>query len=97
MTIIRLDARDPIPCAGAAVWATLAAAFVAMAWLGARYVHFAWGQETPVLNWNFGLIYLAIPVGALLMLFYLVRIAGPFVRSRDFRKDAVLASEEAVL
>ena len=81
----------------AVVWATLAAAFVAMAWLGARYVIFAWGQETPVLNWNFGLIYLAIPIGALLMLFYLVRIAAPFIRARAFVKDAALASEDAVM
>jgi TRAP-type transport system small permease protein len=80
-----------------AVWATLAATFIVMTWLGARYVHFAWGQETPVLNWNFGLIYLAIPVGALLMLYYLVRMAPAFVRSRTFVKDAALSSEEAVM
>ncbi len=81
----------------AAVLATLAITFITMAWLGVRYVIFAWGQETPVLNWNFGLIYLAIPVGALLMLFYLVRIAVAFVRSRSFRKDAALSSEDAVM
>jgi TRAP-type C4-dicarboxylate transport system permease small subunit len=81
----------------AGVVAVLAAALLAMLWLGGQYVQFAWGQETPVLNWNFGLIYLAIPCGALLMLVYLGFIAGPYVRARAFRKDAALSPEEATL
>lgn len=80
-----------------AVVAALAATFVAMAWLGVSYVRFAWGQETPVLNWNFALVYLAIPIGALLMLVHLMLIAWPYVRARQFREDAALSSEEAVL
>ena len=52
----------------AAALLVLAVSLVAMLWLGGSYVVFAWDQETPVLNWNFGLVYLAIPVGALLML-----------------------------
>ncbi len=79
------------------VWLTLAGTFVAMAWLGLRYVQFAWGQETPVLNWNFGLVYIAIPVGALLMLVNLFFITGPFVRDRAFRKDPDFSGEEATL
>jgi TRAP-type C4-dicarboxylate transport system permease small subunit len=59
-------------------------------------VQFAWGQETPVLNWNFGLVYLAMPIGASLMLVYLAFVAAPYVRGRVFRKDAALAAEEAV-
>ena len=35
-----------------------------MTWLGLRYVGFAWDQETPVLNWRTGLVYLAIPIGS---------------------------------
>ena len=81
----------------AVVVGVLLVCIVAMAWLGAQYVQFAWGQETPVLNWNFGLIYLAIPGGALLMLVYLAFIAVPFVRDRHFRTDGGLAPEEAVL
>lgn len=69
----------------------------AMGWLGVQYVAFAWGQETPVLNWNFGLIYLVIPIGAALMLLHLAWIAVPFVRDREFRKDGGLSSEEATL
>jgi TRAP-type C4-dicarboxylate transport system permease small subunit len=79
------------------VWLLLAGVFGVMAWLGFRYVSFAWGQETPVLNWNFGLIYIAVPLGALLMLLNLVFIAAPFVRSRSFRKDPEFSSEEATL
>jgi TRAP-type C4-dicarboxylate transport system permease small subunit len=81
----------------AGVVAVLGASLLAMLWLGGSYVHFAWGQETPVLNWNFGLVYLAIPIGAFLMLVHLVLVAAPYVRERAFRKDTALASEDAVL
>jgi TRAP-type C4-dicarboxylate transport system permease small subunit len=80
-----------------AVVVVLAIALLAMLWLGGQYVLFAWGQETPVLNWNFGLVYLAIPFGALLMLVYLGFIAAPYVRERAFRKDSALSAEEATL
>lgn len=60
-------------------------------------MHFAWGQESPILNWNFGLIYLAIPIGAVLMGVHLALIAGPFVRDRKFRTDGGLQPEEATL
>jgi TRAP-type C4-dicarboxylate transport system permease small subunit len=79
------------------VLVALAVCVVAMAWLGAGYVQFAWGQETPVLNWNFGLVYLAIPLGAVLMGIHLALIAVPFVRSRAFPKDVALSGEEATL
>ena len=81
----------------AAALLVLAASLVAMLWLGCSYVVFAWGQETPVLNWNFGLVYVAIPLGALLMLIHLALIAAPYVRDRAFRKDAALSAEEAML
>ncbi|GAB4041035.1 MAG: TRAP transporter small permease subunit [Rubrivivax sp.] len=81
----------------AAVVALLAVALGAMAWLGAQYVDFAWGQETPVLGWNFGLVYVAIPVGALLMLVHLALVAPDYVRDRRFRADGGLSGEEANL
>jgi TRAP-type C4-dicarboxylate transport system permease small subunit len=65
----------------------LAATFVAMAWLGFRYVAFAWDQETPVLNWNFGLVYLAIPIGAVLMLAHLLFVAKRYVIAREYQAD----------
>lgn len=79
------------------VLAVLLVCIGAMGGLGAQYVEFAWGQETPILNWNFGAVYLCIPIGAALMLVHLVLIAGPFVRDREFRKDGGLSPDEAVL
>jgi TRAP-type C4-dicarboxylate transport system permease small subunit len=81
----------------AGVVVVMAAAILAMLWLGVSYVHFAWGQETPVLNWNFGLVYLAIPIGAALMGLYLAFIAAGYVRERAFRRDGALSPEEATL
>ena len=51
--------------------------------LGFQFVHFAWDQETPVLNIPLGIPYLAVPIGALLLvihLFFLYRsyIDGSF-------------------
>ena len=80
-----------------AVVAVMAATLLAMLWLGAEYVRFAWDQETPVLNWNFGLVYLAIPIGALLMLVHLALVASAYVREREFRRDGSLSPEEALL
>jgi TRAP-type C4-dicarboxylate transport system permease small subunit len=77
--------------------AILAATFCAMAWLGVRYVAFAWDQETPVLNWRTGAIYLAIPIGSLLMLAHLLLIAKPFVESRRFDKHEAFGAQDAVL
>lgn len=77
--------------------ATLAVTFVAMTWLGVRYVHFAWDQETPVLNWSTGAIYLAIPIGSALMLAHLAFVARGYVLERRFPRDPSFAPEEAVL
>lgn len=75
----------------------LAGAFAAMTWLGVQYVRFAWDQETPVLNWNFGAVYLAIPIGSALMLVHLLCIARPYVVARRFQKSEVFSPEDAVL
>lgn len=75
----------------------LAITFVAMTWLGLQYVRFAWDQETPVFNWNFGLVYLAIPIGSALMLIHLLCIARPYVVGRQFDKSESLNPEDAVL
>ena len=81
----------------AVVVVVLAVAFAAMAWLGLQYVRFAWDQETPVLNWNFGLVYLAIPIGSALMLAHLLFIAKPYIIAREYRKDEAFRAEEASL
>jgi TRAP-type transport system small permease protein len=66
----------------------LAITFAAMTWLGVRYAAFAWDQETPVMNWNTGAIYLAIPIGSALLLIHLFFIAKGYVRGREFAQDA---------
>ena len=68
----------------------LGATFAAMTWLGVRYAHFAWEQETPAMNWSTGAIYLAIPIGSALMLVHLLFIARGYVLAREFVKDPSL-------
>jgi TRAP-type transport system small permease protein len=75
----------------------LAATFVALAWLGVRYVAFAWDQETPVLNWNFGVVYLAIPIGSVLMLAHLLFVARRYVIAREYQQDEAFQAEHATL
>jgi TRAP-type transport system small permease protein len=75
----------------------LAATFLAMTWLGVRYAQFAWEQETPVMNWSTGAIYLAIPIGSALMLVHLLFVARGYVAGGEFRKDDSFRPEEAVL
>ena len=39
--------------------------------LGFQFAHFAWDQETPVLNISLGIPYMAVPIGALLLVIHL--------------------------
>ena len=68
-----------------------------MVWLGFRYVAFAWDQETPVLTWNFGIVYLAIPIGSLLMLAHLLFVAKQYVIARAYQADEAFQPEQAIL
>ena len=81
----------------AAIVLLLAATFAAMTWLGVRYVAFAWDQETPVLNWSTGAVYLAIPLGSALLLVHLLFIARGYIRGRRFARDENFHPEQAVL
>lgn len=81
----------------AGIVGALAITFAAMTWLGIRYAAFAWDQETPVMNWSTGAIYLAIPIGSALLLVHLFFIARGYVRGRQFAKDDAFHPEEAVL
>jgi TRAP-type C4-dicarboxylate transport system permease small subunit len=100
---IAVDAfQDLLPMRAAQALRTLivvilAVAFAAMAWLGFQYVIFAWDQETPVLNWNIGLIYLAIPIGSALMLVHLLFIAKQYVIARAYERDQAFRAEDAAL
>lgn len=75
---------NALPPAGARVLRgmlvlVMAACLVAMAWLGLDYALFGWEQESPVLGWSLGLIYLAIPVGSVLALVHLATVAPSWV------------------
>lgn len=59
--------------------AIVAATLVTMVWLGIEYVDFAWYQESPVLGWSLGKVYMALPVGAALMLVHLAMVARLWV------------------
>lgn len=66
--------------------AVMAVALLAMLWLGVEYARFGWEQETPVLGWSFGQVYLAIPVGAALMLVHLALIARQWIVQGEWDK-----------
>lgn len=73
----------------------LAGTFAWMTWLGVRYVGFAWDQQTPILQWRTGLVYLAVPIGSALMLLHLLFVWRDFVAERKFVKDEHFGAEEA--
>lgn len=66
----------------------LAGSLASMVWLGWQYAEFAWDQESPVLNWSLGRIYLALPVGALLTLLHLAAVAPGWVRRGEWERQA---------
>ena len=50
--------------------------------LGFQFAHFAWDQETPVLNIPQGIPYLAVPIGALLLVIYLFFLYRAYIDRR---------------
>lgn len=80
-----------LPPAGARVLRSvivlvLAVTLSILIWLGIEYSQFAWEQETPVLGWSFGQVYLAMPIGAALMLLHLGLVAQRWVRTGEWEK-----------
>lgn len=76
-----------------AIVVSLVFTFAALAWLGVRYASFAWGQETAVLNWSTGAIYLAVPIGSALMLVHLLLVARKYIAARKFEQGEALYLE----
>ncbi|MDA7416047.1 TRAP transporter small permease [Xenophilus arseniciresistens] len=68
------------------VVAVLAVTLLIVIWLGIEYAQFGWEQETPVLGWSFGKVYLAIPIGAALMLLHLTLIARRWIATGEWEK-----------
>jgi TRAP-type transport system small permease protein len=59
---------------------------IALIWLGVDYAKFAWEQESPILGWSLGKVYLALPLGAAGMLVHLVLITRRWVVSGEWDK-----------
>ncbi|MFT3953976.1 MAG: TRAP transporter small permease [Piscinibacter sp.] len=66
--------------------AVMAVTLVLLTWLGIDYVEFAWEQESPVLGWSLGKVYLAIPLGAALTLAHLLLIAPRWVAAGEWER-----------
>lgn len=64
----------------------MAGTLAVLAWLGADYALFAWEQESPVLGWSLGKVYLAIPLGAALMLAHLLLIARRWTAGGEWER-----------
>lgn len=70
----------------ALIVAIVAATLAVMLWLGIDYAEFAWYQESPVLGWSLGMVYLALPVGAALTLVHLALVARQWVNSGEWER-----------
>ena len=70
----------------AVVMAIVAATLVVVLVLGIEYARFGWEQESPVLTMSLGKVYLAIPVGAALMLAHLALVARRYVVSGEWER-----------
>jgi TRAP-type C4-dicarboxylate transport system permease small subunit len=78
-----------------AITVLLAAFFVFMVAVGARYAWLAWGQTTPVLGIPIGAVYLALPFGFALLLAHLLLMAKGYVRERRVLADGEFDADAA--
>jgi TRAP-type C4-dicarboxylate transport system permease small subunit len=89
IAIDTLQVSVPVPVARllrVLIVAIVAATLVALVWLGIEYVEFAWYQESPVLGWSLGKVYLALPLGAALMLVHLAMVARKWVVQGEWER-----------
>jgi len=61
--------------------------------LGFQFAHFAWDQETPVLNIPLGIPYMAVPIGALLLVMHFFFLYRAYI---DRRYDALESLEAEI-
>jgi len=64
----------------------MGATLAVMVWLGWQYAEFGWEQESPVLGWSLGRIYLAIPIGAACALVHLALLARRWIASGSWEQ-----------
>jgi TRAP-type transport system small permease protein len=84
--------QDVLPARAArvlrvAILLCIAAFALAMMGLGTVYILRAWAQTTPVTELPFGLVYSALPVGFLFLLFHMAMFARRYVAQRRFDHD----------
>ena len=66
--------------------------------LGFQFAHFAWDQESPVLNIPLGIPYLAVPIGALLLMIHLFFLYRAYIDRRYDTPESLEAEiDEEVL
>jgi TRAP-type C4-dicarboxylate transport system permease small subunit len=70
----------------ALIVALIAVILVVLIWLGIDYADFAWYQESPVLSWSLGKVYLALPIGLALTLAHLAAVARAWILSGEFER-----------
>lgn len=71
--------------------------FAAVAWFGLQYSLFAWRQESAVLRLPLGAIYLAIPIGSLLMLVHTLLMSRRLITHQTNVEDQAKAAEFSVV
>ncbi|WP_210200163.1 TRAP transporter small permease [Rhizobium sp. TH135] len=71
--------------------------FAIVAWFGLKYSLFAWKQESAVLRLSLGAIYLAIPVGSLLMLVHTLLMSRRLITHQTNAEDQAKAAEFSVV
>lgn len=71
--------------------------FAVVAWFGLQYSLFAWRQESAVLRLSLGAIYLAIPIGSLLMLIHTMLISQRLITHQTSAEDQAKAAEFSVV
>jgi TRAP-type C4-dicarboxylate transport system permease small subunit len=80
-----------------AVFVMVVGFFALVAWFGFKYAFFAWRQESAVLRLSLGAIYLAIPVGSLLMIVHTLLISRRLIVHQSSAEDQAKAAEFSVV
>lgn len=89
--------RDAARMLRAVVFSAIVIFAVSLIWLGSNYALFAWGQKTAVLRLSLGMIYLAIPIGALLLLIHAGLIWRRMINDAPDAEEQAQAAELSVL
>ena len=87
--------RGHAPAIRLAIALLLGAFFCVMVFIGGRYAMLTWAQTTPVLEIPIGAVYLAMPVGFMLMIIHLAMMARGFVARREVLGDGEFDADAA--